>query len=186
MLLKGSGPLDRATYVALYSGQQPVVAGFAHALTTFGDPNILVAASLGVAIWLYRTGHRNQTWLFLGTMFGGRALVEAQKLLVDRPRPAVEAHLVVVKTASFPSGHAANSMIFYVTLALLLATRTRWKSHAIAGAILLSLMIGTSRVMLGVHWPSDVIGGWTFGLLWVVAAIALAQRAFKIPVGTHA
>jgi undecaprenyl-diphosphatase len=56
---------------------------------------------------------------------------------------------------------------------------TRWRGPAVAGAILLSLLIGASRVMLGVHWPSDVIGGWSFGLLWVVLTLRLAERAIS-------
>jgi undecaprenyl-diphosphatase len=67
-------------------------------------------------------------------------------------------------------------MIFYLTLALVLARGTRWHRAAAAGAILLSLLIGTSRVMLGVHWPSDVIGGWAFGMLWVLLTLHLAER----------
>ena len=86
----------------------------------------------------------------------GRGLSEAQKYWIARVRPDLEPHLVVVKTSSFPSGHAASSMIFYLTLALALTAGTRWQRPAVAGAILLSLAIGTSRVMLGVHWPSDV------------------------------
>jgi undecaprenyl-diphosphatase len=70
-------------------------------------------------------------------------------------------------------------MIFYLALALALTAGTRWHRLAAAGAILLSLLIGTSRVMLGVHWPSDVIGGWAFGLLWVLLTLRVAQRLFR-------
>ena len=109
----------------------------------------------------------------------GRALSEAQKYWVGRVRPDLEPHLVVVKTSSFPSGHATSSMIFYLTLALVLTAGTRWHRLAVAGALLLSLLIGASRVMLGVHWPSDVIGGWSFGLLWVLLTLKLAGRFVK-------
>ena len=94
-------------------------------------------------------------------------------------RPDLEPHLVVVKTSSFPSGHATSSMIFYLTMALALTARTRWQRLAAAGAVLLSLAIGTSRVMLGVHWPSDVIGGWAFGMLWVLLTLRLAGRLIE-------
>jgi undecaprenyl-diphosphatase len=86
---------------------------------------------------------------------------------------------VVVKTSSFPSGHATSSMIFYTVIALTLTAKSRWHRPAVAGAILLSLLIGLSRVMLGVHWPSDVIGGWSFGLMWVLLTLRLAERAVK-------
>ena len=85
---------------------------------------------------------------------------------------------MVVKTSSFPSGHATSSMIFYLTLALVLTAGTRWHARRGGGAILLSLLIGTSRVMLGVHWPSDVIGGWAFGLLWVLLTLRLGRAAW--------
>ena len=71
-------------------------------------------------------------------------------------------------------------MIFYLSLALALTAHTRWHRAAITGAILLSLLIGTSRVMLGVHWPSDVVGGWAFGLLWVLLTLTRAERLFGV------
>ena len=85
----------------------------------------------------------------------------------------------MVKTSSFPSGHATSSMIFYLTLALALTSEMRWRGLAVAGAILLSFLIGISRVMLGVHWPSDVVGGWAFGMLWVLLTLRLAERFVK-------
>jgi len=99
-----------------------------------------------------------------------------QKYWVARERPDLDLHLVVVKTSSFPSGHATSSMIFYLTLALALTAGSRRQWIAAAVAILLSFLIGTSRVMLGVHWPSDVIGGWAFGMLWVMLTLRLAER----------
>jgi len=102
-----------------------------------------------------------------------------QKYWVARERPDLDPHLVVVKTSSFPSGHATSSMIFYLTLALALTAGSRRQWIAAAAAILLSFLIGTSRVMLGVHWPSDVIGGWSFGMLWVLLTLRFSQRLFR-------
>jgi undecaprenyl-diphosphatase len=109
----------------------------------------------------------------------GRGLSELQKYWIARVRPDLEPHLVVVQTSSFPSGHAASSMIFYLALAIALTAGTRWSRAAAAGAVLLSILIGTSRVMLGVHWPSDVIGGWAFGMLWVFLALKPAERLLR-------
>ena len=86
---------------------------------------------------------------------------------------------MVVKTSSFPSGHAASSMIFYLSLALVLSAHSPRRFAVAAAAIVLSLLVGASRVMLGVHWPSDVIGGWAFGLLWVLLTLRPAERLLR-------
>jgi undecaprenyl-diphosphatase len=69
-------------------------------------------------------------------------------------------------------------MIFYLALALALTRRTRWRHAAIGVALLIAFLTGLSRVMLGVHWPSDVIGGWSFGMLWVMLTLPSTQRLF--------
>jgi undecaprenyl-diphosphatase len=176
MLLTGGGPLDRAVYEALYAGHRPALRVAAHLFTAFGEPTVLIGAGIVAAVWLWLAGHRHLPWVLTAIILVGRGLSEAQKYWVARARPDLEPHLVVVKTSSFPSGHATSSMIFYTTLALVLTTGTRWRGPAVAGAILLSLLIGISRVMLGVHWPSDVIGGWSFGAAWVLAMLGLADR----------
>ena len=179
MLHWGGGPLDRAIYEALYAGDRPALATTAHIFTLFGEPTILILAGLATAILLWRAGHRHLPWLLIAITMIGRGLSELQKYWIARARPDIEPHLVVVKTSSFPSGHATSSMIFYLTMALALTAGTRWHRIAAAGAILLSLLIGTSRVMLGVHWPSDVIGGWAFGMLWVLLTLRLAGRLIE-------
>ncbi|HEX6740346.1 MAG TPA: phosphatase PAP2 family protein [Sphingomicrobium sp.] len=178
MLLLGGGPLDRAIYEGLYAGHRPALATTARILTALGDPTVLIAAGIACAAWLWLAGHRRLPLVLIAIVLVGRGLSEAQKYWIARVRPDLEPHLVVVKTSSFPSGHAASSMIFYLTVALALTAGTRWHRAAAAGAILLSLAIGASRVMLGVHWPSDVIGGWAFGLLWVLITLRLAKRLF--------
>jgi undecaprenyl-diphosphatase len=179
MLLWGGGPLDRQIYEALYAGHRPALATFARILTFFGEPTLLVSAGFLVAGWLVWRGHRRLPLALLLIVLVGRGLSEAQKYWIARVRPDFEPHLVVVQTSSFPSGHATSSMIFYLTLALALTRDMRWHRAAAVGAILMSLLIGTSRVMLGVHWPSDVIGGWAFGLLWVLLTLRLAERELK-------
>ncbi|MEO6225113.1 MAG: phosphatase PAP2 family protein [Sphingomicrobium sp.] len=184
MLLGGGGWLDRTVYEALYAGHRPLLATAARLLTVMGDPAGLVVATVLAALGLRWLGHKRLPWIFLAIALVGRGLADAQKYAVARVRPDAEAHLVVVKTSSFPSGHAANSMIFYLALALILTAGTRWHRPAAVGALLLSLLIGTSRVMLGVHWPSDVIGGWAFGCLWVLLTLRLAERVIHAAIGT--
>ncbi len=182
MLLWGRGPLDRSVYEALYAGHRPLLAAVARALTALGEPTVLIGAGVATALWLWFAGHRHLPFVLIAITMLGRGLSEAQKYWVGRDRPDLEAHLVVVKTQSFPSGHATSSMIFYMVMALTLTMGTRWHRLAAAGALLLSLLIGLSRVMLGVHWPSDVIGGWAFGLLWVLLTLRIAQRFVRADV----
>jgi len=179
MLLCGGGPLDRQIYEALYAGHRPMLAGIARVLTFLGEPTVLIGAGLVCALWLWWRGRGRLAAALVLIILIGRALGEAQKYWIARVRPDVEPHLVIVKTSSFPSGHATSSMIFYLTLALVLTAGSRWHRVAAAGAILLSLLIGISRVMLGVHWPSDVIGGWAFGMLWVLLTLRLSERLFR-------
>lgn len=179
MLLWGGGPADRSVYEALYAGGHPWLVMVARVLTAFGEPTVLIGGGLVFAIWLWLSGHRHLPVALIGIVVIGRILTELQKYWVARTRPDVEPLLVVVKTSSFPSGHAASSMIFYLSISLALTAGRPWHRNAAAGAILLSLLIGTSRVMLGVHWPSDVIGGWAFGMLWVLLTLRLAGRLLK-------
>ena len=179
MLVWGGGPVDRAIYEALYAGNRPVLAVIAHVFTALGEPTVLIAAGLVTAWLLWRAGHRHLPWILIAITMLGRGLSELQKYWIARARPELEPHLVLVKTSSFPSGHATSSMIFYLTMALALTADTRWHRPAAAAAILLSLLVGISRVMLGVHWPSDVIGGWAFGMLWVLLTLRLAGRLIQ-------
>ena len=179
MLIGGAGPLDRAIYEAVYAGRRPALLVVARVFTFLGEPTLLVGASVVLALWLWHRGRGRAGLTLLAVTLTGRVLGEVQKYWIARARPDVEPHLVIVKTQSFPSGHATSSMVFYLTLALLLAGRSRWRREAIGAAIMLSLLIGTSRVMLGVHWPSDVIGGWSFGLLWVLLTLRPAERVLR-------
>jgi undecaprenyl-diphosphatase len=179
MLIGGSGSVDRAIYQAVYAGHRPALRAVAHVLTLLGEPTLLIAASVLVALWLWYLGRGRAGAVLLAVILIGRAVTELQKYWVARARPDLEAHLVVVKTSSFPSGHAAGSMMFYLALALMLTAHSRLRFAAAAAAILVSLLVGISRVMLGVHWPSDVIGGWSFGLLWVLLTLRPAERLLR-------
>ena len=178
MLLLGQGPLDRSIAASLYAGSRPAFVIAARIFTFLGEPTVLVSAGVLLAGWLWLKGRTRFAIGLLLVIMIGRGLTEAQKYWVARARPEVEPHLVIVKTSSFPSGHAASSMIFYLTLALALVPPGRSRRLAAAAAVLLSLLVGASRVMLGVHWPSDVIGGWSFGMLWVMVTLPATQRLF--------
>ena len=110
---------------------------------------------------------------------GGAILSVAIKAVFDRARPEIVPHLVEVNSPSFPSGHAMNSAIVYLTLAVLLARSQesrRVQVFLIGMAIALTLLIGTTRAYLGVHWPTDVLAGWSVGAVWAALCSLAAKR----------
>jgi membrane-associated phospholipid phosphatase len=108
------------------------------------------------------------------TVLAERELVEWLKNLTDRPRPGFGA--INPASMAFPSGHSANSMTAYLAIALL-AVPASHRRPVIVAAVILSLMVGLSRIYLGVHWPSDVIGGWALGLIAAGLAVGVAIRS---------
>lgn len=139
-------------------------------LTWLGDttPRIVVAGLTIFGLLMLRRWH---SALFMtGVLLSGIALSTALKHWVGRPRPQLVAHLDHAGSPSFPSGHALNSTLFYLTVALVLAPLlprrvARWALYAVAAS--LSLATGVSRVALGVHYPTDVIAGWVIAAAWL-------------------
>jgi undecaprenyl-diphosphatase len=176
------GP-DVAGYHALYVQAETQLARNAVVFTYIGDGLFLSLLAVLAALYLFARRKR-RTALLLITVFGGRFLIELQKLLIDRPRPGVSPHLVAVDSYSFPSSHAANAMITYLAIGLLVPVAQRNRAIAVGIGLALALQVGLGRVMLGVHWPSDVVGGWAFGLLWVITCMRMASVRPDVEVST--
>jgi undecaprenyl-diphosphatase len=145
-------------------------------VTGLGGPTVLVIVVAVAAGFLATLRHWLTMALVLGGTITGSIAVGVAKELVGRARPALTDHFVEVSSASFPSGHAANSAIIYLTIAALIVQvveERRARIFILATTALLVTAIGFSRVYLGVHWPSDVLAGWSFGTLWALAWWAL-------------
>lgn len=151
-------------------------------ITSLGSAAVLVLLTAIVVIFLVATRRYAMAGLALAAVAGGQALSSLLKLGVDRARPDVVPHLVEVTTQSFPSGHAMMSAITYLTLGALLARAqpgTRMKAYFLAVAILITFLVGASRIYLGVHWPTDVLAGWCAGFAWAMACWLLVRRYMR-------
>jgi undecaprenyl-diphosphatase len=148
-------------------------------LTALGGPAVLTLMVALVAGYLaLRRDFRNM-WLVLIASVLGVTLNTLLKAVIGRERPPEAIRLAHETTASFPSGHSALSAIIYLTLGAILAasrTRRRERTYIIATALLLTGIVGVTRVYIGVHYPTDVLAGWSAGLCWTLVCLIVAHK----------
>lgn len=155
-------------------------------LTALGGIAVLTLLVVGVVFYLLSVGKRGTALLVGGAVGSGAILSALLKLGFDRPWPDLIAHLSHAYSSSFPSGHAMLSAVTYLTLGVLLARaheRRRTKIIVMAYGVTLTVLIGLSRIYLGVHWPTDVMAGWALGAAWAALWWLIAwqlQRRGKI------
>lgn len=153
------------------SGWAAPVTGVMQLASAVGGTAGRFALLGGCLIALWRGSRGRAVWLAL-VVIGGTLLNLALKQVFAAPRPDLLPHLDIVHTYSFPSGHAAGNMVFFGALAMLAIRRDAYVAAGLA-----VLLIGVSRVWLGVHWPSDVLAGWIEGLGWLaLCAVWLPAR----------
>jgi len=143
----------------------------AHDITGLGGATVLTLITVMIVGYLLLVRRRAAALLTAVTIVGATLLSTSLKIAFDRPRPELLTHAVEVDSASFPSGHALLSAVAYLTVGgLLMRTQTgaAAKIYVLASAVLLTVLIGISRVYLGVHWPTDVLAGWCVGATWAL------------------
>ena len=148
-------------------------------LTALGGVAVLSLTTAFVAGYLLIVRKYHAMWLVLAATLGGLLISTLLKQLIDRARPDLVPHLSNVYTSSFPSGHSMLSAVVYLTLGALLtrlASERRVKLYFLAAALLLTFLVGVSRVYMGVHYPTDVLAGWTAGLVWALLCWLVARH----------
>ena len=146
-------------------------------LTSLGSPAVLTLITIAAVSYLWIDGKRATALFAALSIIGGAVLVSLLKFGFARPRPELVSHLVNVSSFSFPSGHATMAAVTYLTLGVLLARvqkRRRMKLYVLVIASILVLLVGFTRVYLGVHWPTDVLAGWCIGTAWAAACWLIA------------
>jgi undecaprenyl-diphosphatase len=169
---------DAAAREWLHGYASPGLTAFFRTVTVFGSEWLLVPSGTLVVWRLAAADRKRAAVLFTIAVAGGEALDYSLKLLFRRERPEVFFGYIAPNTYSFPSGHAMLAVCFYGALAAILASRLQPSGRAAvwAAAAAAALLIGASRVYLGVHYPSDVVAGYAAAVVWVFA-IGAAHRA---------
>lgn len=147
-------------------------------ITALGGVTLLTLITLAVLGFLWLQHRYHAMALIAVSVLGGSLLMTSLKNFFERERPSVVPHLVEVSSRSFPSGHSALSAVMYLTLGALLArtiSDRRTKAYVLGVAVLLTLLVGISRVQLGVHYPTDVLAGWCLGTAWALCCAVIAH-----------
>jgi undecaprenyl-diphosphatase len=132
----------------------------------------------GVAVYLFLVRKYHAMWLVIVATAGGIIISSLLKYAFSRERPQLVPHLSYVQTSSFPSGHSMLSAVVYLTLGVLLARlvpQRVLKLYFLLMALFLTFIVGVSRVYMGVHYPTDVLAGWTAGLVWALLCYLVAR-----------
>lgn len=160
----GRAPFDNPVLLALHRHATPALDGLAVFFTIVGNTGPMIAAGVLTAGALAWAGQRRAAGLFVAGLGGSMLLTQLIKYTVQRPRPALWASLRPEHTFSFPSGHAMDTAALAAALFFALPRHRRWW----ALAPLFALAVGAARMYLGVHYPSDVLAGWSSAVGWVL------------------
>jgi undecaprenyl-diphosphatase len=177
MLGPGFGSADRTILETVYIGNQPLLAFLARQAGHFGAPEATMVLVLGASLILFLRGRYWTAPVPPIALLCAHGLAVLQRELLSRPRPDKLDGLESLSAPSLPPTRVVDPMTAYLLVALLLATDPKYRRLALTAALLIGGSNGVVRVLLGHHWPSDAVAGWTFGAL--VALITF--RMTKLP-----
>jgi membrane-associated phospholipid phosphatase len=167
-------PFDEAVLQWFANRRTPFLDDVMLEITTLGGGVVLIMMVLIASVFLWQTNHRWSVYLLMLGTLGAKLFNTLLKTSFNRPRPSVVEGITEVHSLSFPSGHAMSSMAVYGCVAYLVGRlepkpALKHSVWAIAGVVI--LLIGISRMYLGVHYPSDVIAGYLGGLAWIAFVV---------------
>jgi undecaprenyl-diphosphatase len=156
----------------------PAFQEAARDITALGGVTLLGLLTLVTTVYLALDGKRHMAGFMLGVVTSGLIASTLLKDVFQRPRPNLVPYAAGMSGSSFPSGHSMMSAVTFLALGALLARsqeRKRLKAFFLLTAVTLTFLVGVSRVYLGVHWPSDVVAGWTAGAVWALLCWLVAR-----------
>lgn len=190
VLIGGTASIDQTLLLMMREAgdvDDPLGPGWfeemARDFTALGGIPVLLTLTFMTTCYLLMDNRYHSAAFVLGTALTGLIVSTLLKEFFDRPRPDLVHQATRVYTSSFPSAHAMLSACMYLAFAALLArteTRKRKKTSLLLFAAALIIVVGLSRVYLGVHWPTDVLAGWTAGAIWTLICW-IAFRYFDPP-----
>lgn len=151
-------------------------------ITSLGSPTIIALVTFVAVAYLVTAARPRLALVVALSIISGSIVEHLMKLGFDRPRPEIVPHLVTVTSLSFPSGHAMLSAVTYLSIGALVAKaqkRARLRAFVLTVGVAATLLIGISRVYLGVHYPTDVLAGWCAGALWALLFWLIARRVTR-------
>ena len=175
----GSTGFDRSITSWAVDQRSPGLTSVMRQVTRLGSATVLAPLTLVVVILLAVKRRVDLVGFVVVALIGGLLLADLAKAVMDRTRPPVRIALDSLQGLSFPSGHSTQAMATYVSLAVVVIALCRPRAlrfAALAGAIVVALLVGASRVYLGVHWATDVIGGWFLGAVWIAGLTTVLYR----------
>ncbi|PZQ88711.1 MAG: acid phosphatase [Leifsonia xyli] len=146
--------------------------------TSLGGTAVLTLMTTLVATYLFLSDRHRAAWLVVAAVTGGSVISTVLKFGYARPRPELVGHLTSFSSFSFPSGHSLVGTVAYLTLGALVSSvepRPKVRTFVLGAAILVTLLIGLSRVYTGVHYPTDVLAGWSIGATWALLCLGVAR-----------
>ena len=183
VLAGGTQAFDVAVLQWLHAHQHPLLTQLMVEMTYLGTGTVVIVVVGVAALFLWHTEHKHSARLLLAATIGNIVLNGTLKFVYHRARPTVFEWQTTAVSSSFPSGHAMSATVVYGTVAYLLMRLQKhvWaKALTLCTAVLLVLLICLTRLYLGVHYPSDVLGGIVVGLAWAAFCMATLEASLAI------